>query len=325
MNHQCDNCSKHFASRQSRWRHEQKCGKTFSVGDNLKIHEDLHCTNKNVGSGRAGLATSPEVHPSTLAANRAMKEMHRMQNEGKLTTLIPHIQSDNESDEGTDEDMDEEAESSDGDADIIADSDEDDYAWTLISMGKRGDDKDVLMHFTGLLLMYIQSKHDAVIRKIMKDAGTLEASGMKFGKALGASIIKNRKAIELKMSTCDIASGKENMELWATFVEKDTKFWCKWNTGRKCHCKDCPDECMLRSIGWRFYEFHFMDKDRLVQTIVKLIEDSDDIDNEAFKTVEKYRNDILESHDEAYDEAEDLSEEEHQDLVSMFKYIADNE
>ena len=290
--------------------------------DNLQRHKKS-CKGMKVEAARvgAGLATSPEVHPSTLAANRAMKEMHRMREEGKLTTLIPHIHSDNESDEDTDEDMDEEAESSDGDADTIADSDEDDYAWTLISMGKRGDDKDVLMHFTGLLLTYIQGKDDAVIRKIMKDADKLEASGAKIEQALAIVIIQNKKAIQLKMSTYNIASGEETCELWATAAQKDVKFWCNWNSGRKCNCEDCPNQSMLQLIAWYSYIFHFMDKDRLVETIVEEVEESDNICEQALETVEKYRNDILESHDEA----PDMSKEECQDVESMFKYIADNE
>ena len=66
------------------------------------------------------------------------------------------------------------------------------------------------------------------------------------------------------MSTYDIGSSEETCELWATAAQKDVKFWCNWNTGRKCNCKNCPSQSMLQVIAWYCYIFHIIDKDRLV-------------------------------------------------------------
>ena len=68
----------------------------------------------------------------------------------------------------------------------------------------------------------------------MKEAYKLEESGMKIEDALAVAIVKYKQSIQLKISTCDIASGQKECELWAMFAQNDVKFWCKWNTGEQC-------------------------------------------------------------------------------------------
>ena len=157
----------------------------------------------------------------------------------------------------------------------------------------------------------------------MKETDKLEDGGMKIEEALAVAIVKYKKAIQMKMSTCDIASGQEEGELWATiFADKDKNSWCKWNTGQKCNCKHCPNESMLQIIAWFTYIFHFMGKDRLVQTIVEDVENrGDDICLQAYQAIKEYRVDIMEE----YDEAPDLADEQQEDVESMLKYIVDNE
>ena len=53
-------------------------------------------------------------------------------------------------------------------SDAESDDEGDCYFWTLFTGRKRGDDEGVLKRFRHLLLLYIQSKDDAVIQKIMK-------------------------------------------------------------------------------------------------------------------------------------------------------------
>ena len=185
------------------------------------------------------------------------------------------------------------------DEDDISESDggceEEDDFWFSTYVSTKTEDDDILYAFKGYLVVYTESRSDALYLKIMEDVYELESSSnMDFKQALAIAIVKNKEAIMFKISNSN-GDDEEEFVIWSIFAEKQDEWGscCKWWIGDHGCSKECPKISISKVLAWYAFIFHLMDKDTLVQEIYEIVEKSSDVMDGINLAVEKYRKAIL--------------------------------
>ena len=305
----CDICSKTYRQRQSLWRHKQNCQRQHQKTSKPQVGQGIMhvpipsqlvmpTTKSRIRSSRKYKELvkkmnededdQPSPRPLTLAAERAIKEVNRMENEGELSASPPLSFQD--------------CSSSDDEEMLSEDEDDDDgLLWEQLAIKAHNRDWTIFKCLDVYLHVYYNLENDYVYQKIMGDID----DAITFPLALDNAIDENRDIIVNAVAKC--RQKQEENEILNIFggisrvqVVQDG---CKWFTGSSCYCSECKGRSLFNVFRSFALIFHAMESDDVIEKIITAVRqigpDDVDLEDAIRQEMDENKEEIQEKYDVA--------------------------
>ena len=248
--------------------------------------------------------TEDVEHPTTLAANDAIKKLYRLKEEGKLITnlpLPPHP-CENMSD---DEDNSSEEVSSE-----VEDDEETFDVWSHLVRSAVRSKETIFECLNEQLQYYYHMVNSSTYEKIIGDIKNMlsQSPTMSFESTLDKSIKENKELIVRTVEDCRNDLEDHNaMNIWCAMADRHVQDGCQWFSGSECNCNECNGASLCNRFRIKALLFHGMEKDDVIGKIILQIKmmdglEEDALEDEIKREIEKYRDIILETFNREKDE-----------------------
>ena len=245
--HICSTCGKYLANRHSLSRHKKlNCPITNqAISSQGKAGKGMHMpipsrivtpSTKDLTSRIRSKEKFKELykklneeedHPLTLAADRAIKEVNRMEHDGELSVSTPSFQDCSSSDDEPEDD-------------------DDDCLWEKFAL-KVNNDRTIFECLATYLHVYYNLGNDYVYQKIIGDVDDTASS---FASALDNAIDRNLDFIVRSVEKCRQKDDEDEiLNIFGGMARaRNDHDGCQWFSGARCYCRECEGKSLFTTF-----------------------------------------------------------------------------